>query len=407
MRLARINKFLILSLITIISAYSSWAEVDLQQKLEPAVKQFTETHPNLNAIFQISQGKAQVIKGSTGYADLQTKKPLNAEGIMPIASGTKQMAAAAILRLQEQGKLDVNDSLAKHLGESHKIWNGQMPQWAQKVTIHQLLTHTSGLPDYIMDIHIKPDMTHAEVNSNIVKFAQDKGLLFEPGSDFLYSSTGYVFVGLILEHVHNKNLINIFKDEFFEPLGLKDTNLVTFDYAMSYQKGEMDDQYPKRYFAVFTGEGKVDFYPAANTSFLPPYADGGVVSSLDNLTLWMAKLHNGEVLSEESYKLMTANHFNIEKYKFPSLNGVGYGIFIGQLSNGETFFTHGGNAIAIRGEYSYIPSKNLIIAIMSNVMVKEYDKTKNNIDFTKNENQVDIFFFHQYLLNLIDKQVQN
>eukprot|EP00919_Chromeraceae_sp_WS-2016_P072023 GHVR01170461.1.p1 GENE.GHVR01170461.1~~GHVR01170461.1.p1 ORF type:complete len:138 (+),score=13.32 GHVR01170461.1:903-1316(+) len=109
-----------------------------------------------------------------------SKKELQPLKQMPIASATKTMTAAGIMRLQDKNLLDVQDTVAKHLSAKSGIWkDGKIPTWAEQVRIHNLLTHRSGLPEYFMAIELDVKKPRAEINKDIANFAADNELAFK------------------------------------------------------------------------------------------------------------------------------------------------------------------------------------------------------------------------------------
>jgi CubicO group peptidase (beta-lactamase class C family) len=372
-------------------------ESRLKAKLENTIEAYKSNH-SFNAIYDISHENDTIIRGANGFFDIENHKVLSPDIRMAIASGTKQMTAAAILKLQEAGKLNVNDVVAKHLKPDSFYFQGGFPEWADKVTIHQLLTHTSGIPDYIFALKLDMTMPHKDINKSIAEFAIKQPLMFNPGEGFKYSNTGYVILGLIIEELSGKDLRTFFKEELFEPLDMKNTELATLEEALDFQYGR-SKEYPNRYIAIPTGD-KPMFKPIDQSLLLAPFADGGVISNLDDLRTWNHALHNGKVLSAESYKLMTtpyAKAHSFEGYE----SHVGYGIYVVEPPKGEKFYMHAGNAIGIRGEYIYIPAQKLAISIISNVYVYEPEELKGKINYTETANQIDIRYFMNALLHTV------
>jgi CubicO group peptidase (beta-lactamase class C family) len=396
----RFIQFAVISIIMVVSNFSYACEqhtAALKSNLERNIAEYKKTH-TLNAIYAIEKDDKLLVNGASGYFDIENKKPLKVNNRMAIASGTKQMTAAAILKLQERGKLNVNDVVAKYLTKDSYYFAGELPEWANKVTLHQLLTHTSGLPEYIFGIKLDMTKPHKEINKSIVDFAKTQPLNFNPGKQFQYSNTGYVILGLIIEELSGKTLRDFFNDELFKPLGMKNTELATLKKALDFQFGKLKE-FPKRYNAIPTND-KPKFIPIDNSIILAPFADGGVISNLDDLNTWNHALHNGKVLSSESYKLMTTPYA-----KTPSLQGfdshIGYGIFVVKPHNGDIFYLHGGNAIGIRGEYVYIPAHKIALSIVSNIYVYEPKELKGKIDYKLPVNQIDIRYFMEMLLKTI------
>ncbi len=341
-----------------------------------------------------------MLKGASGYYDLESKKMLTGNEAMPIASGTKQMTASCILKLQEQGKLNVHNHISRYLTKDSPYFDGKLPSWASTITIHQLLTHTSGLAEYIPALSLDFTKSHKEINKSIVAHAINNPLTSNPGTKYSYCNTGYVLLGLIIEQVSGKDLISFFNEELFKPLGMHDTKLVTLQEAVDFQSGKLKE-FPTRYFIIPGGE-QPQFVPvnSSNSFMLAPFSDGGVISTLQDMNKWNYALHNGKVLSDVSYKLMTTPYSAAKSYDHYD-TFMGYGIFVAEPKKGDTFYMHAGSTIGIRGEYIYIPAKKLAISIISNTYVHEPEALKGKIDYTKPSNQVDIHYFMHDILEAI------
>jgi CubicO group peptidase (beta-lactamase class C family) len=181
-----------------------------------------------NGSLLISNEKEIVYKKCFGYADIEKKMPISFKTQFLAGSVTKQFAAVAILKalLNKQKKdikLELNKSIQYFLPEEHEIWDGTMPDWANKVTIHQLLVHSSGIPNYTS----LPEFEHQRFpkNSEIINFFKGHELEFSPGEKFSYSNSGYYLLGIIIEEIVQQNLDVYLEKNFFEPLEMKSTFL--------------------------------------------------------------------------------------------------------------------------------------------------------------------------------------
>lgn len=372
---------------------------DLRHDLKNSVNDYTKTH-TLNATYLFADDKNILIKGAHGDFSFAEHTHLKATQSMPIASCTKPMTAVAILMLQDRGLLNVNDTIAQHLPSSSNVWpDNKLPSWAHTITLHELLTHTSGISEYIPNINLDPEKSHKEINKDIIKYAAEKPLAFKPDSKYSYCNTGYVILGLIIENISKKTFAEFLKTEMFKPLNMKHTFLASTKTAKEYQEGKLNKQYPVRYFATPTGSKPV-FTVVPPHFFLSPFADGGIISNTEDLYKWNKALHEGKLLSDKSYKMMFTPYIKADDKGIPDTE-QGYGMRISKLQNGELLYHHGGNAIAIRAEYGYIPSKKFYFAILSNVMVHVPENMKDKVDFNLPANQIDIMYFRNDILKAI------
>lgn len=371
---------------------------DLQKDVEISVKNYLSSH-FINATFMFADENNTLLTGAKGVFSLQGAQ-LKAMQQMPIASGTKPMTAAGILRLQDKKMLNVYDPIAKYLNKKSGVWNdGNIPAWAKKIAIHHLLTHTSGIAEYAFNLKLDPSRSLNEMTKDIANFAAAKPLEFEPGSKYQYSNTNFILLGMIIEKISGKTLADFFKDEFFDPLDMKNTYLLDFKESLNIQANpDQMSKYPSRYF-VTPANGKPVFTLAKSDFTFLPHADGGIISTSADLIKWNRNLHNGKILSKKSYKQMTNKHYSCEEEFYPKSCFTGYGLFITQLENGDVMYYHPGKAFAIRSESGYIPKRHLYYAIISNVMVNIPEDLKSKIDLTLPENQLDIVYFRQAIIN--------
>jgi len=152
--------------------------------------------------------------GSRGIADLATGKALAADTVFDIASVSKQFTATAILLLASDGRLSVGDTVSQHLSG--------LPSWGGRVSIDQLIHHTSGIPDYNKILHDKgyPYTRPTTQAQTVQALAQISRLTFAPGSTYEYSNSNYVLLAEIVHRASGTPLPEFLRTRIFEPLGL-------------------------------------------------------------------------------------------------------------------------------------------------------------------------------------------
>jgi CubicO group peptidase (beta-lactamase class C family) len=211
---------------------------------------------------------------------------------------------------------------------------------------------------------------------------------------------------MIIESKSNQSLVDFFRKEFFDPIGMKDTFLASIEDVLKYRSGELNDVYPTRYFVTQKG-GKPKFTIATSNTksnfVFVPYADGGVASNAADLIKWNEALHGGRILSEASYNLMTTKY--VPSHDQGGLKTHhGYGLFISELPDGQILYHHGGSIIATRMESGYVPESKFSYSIFSNIAAPMLDDgTQSKIDLTLPINQIDITYFRNALLQKIEK----
>jgi D-alanyl-D-alanine carboxypeptidase len=222
-----------------------------------------------------------------------------------LGSITKQFTAAAILLLQEQRKLTVSDPISKYIPGTPIAWKG--------VTIHHLLTHTSGIPSYTDAAGYQEHMRErAGAPVDFIDRFRNLPLDFEPGGKFHYDNSGYFLLGVIIEQVSGMKYEDYLRKYIFEPLQMADTG---YDWPATILKNRAS--------GYSRGEGGKE----VNAQFLDmgqPYAAGSLYSTVLNLYKWDRALYTTKVLSAKSIEAaFTPNQFAwAEGTKY----GYGWGI---------------------------------------------------------------------------------
>ena len=391
-------------LLFILLVHSTVCRADLQSTVKKSVNDYILSH-FLNATFVFADNKKNLMVGARGVFS-SFGEQLRSDQEMPIASATKPMTAAAILRLQDQGKLNVNDTIDKYLTKD--VWpDSVLPVWAQKIKIHNLLTHSSGIAEYSDKVNLNLSMKRAKINQEIMKYIVSQPLEIKIGTKYKYSNSNFILLGMIVEKVSKKNLALFLKDEFFRPLNMESTHLASLREARVVEENVYTANYPLRFFV--TPNAKKPVFTQVEKGFvLVPCADKGIISSSYDLVKWYKALYSGKILSDKSYKLMTTKYFKTDtnstsKYK----TYTGYGIFIEELDDTNTMIGHsGGNksgSYGIRSEAGYIPSIGFFFAILSNVSIVIPELKQGNSD----ENKLDIVYFRDSVINAVLAQEEN
>ena len=219
----------------------------------------------------ICRGDQKLIDKSYGYASLELETPIPENASFEIGSVTKQFTAAAILKLVEQNKLALEDDLTNYVDFDTK---------GRKVTIEQLLNHTSGIAGYTEIPEFWTLSLHAYHRDSLISLVEQKGFLFEPGESMIYNNSAYFLLGLIIEAVSEQSYEKFLKDTFFVPLGMNDT------YYCSNAKIVKN----KVYGYSETSEGLIQ---KGHIDHTWPYAAGSLCSTTKDLLIWLKSLHNG------------------------------------------------------------------------------------------------------------------
>ncbi len=238
-------------------------------------------------VLAANNGKV-IYKNCTGYSNYENKTPLNDSSMFELASCSKQFTAMAIMMLAEQGKLKYTDTIQKYiLGLPYK-----------NITIENLLTHTSGIPDYFEMLDKHWDKTKYASNYDIVTCFQKykPKILFKPGKKYEYSNTGYAMLSVIIEKVSGMTYGDYLSKNIFEPLHMKNTRV----YNTRRTKHESINNYAYGY--VYSDSLKKHVLP----DILPNYdfviymdaitGDGDVNSTISDLYLWDKGLRENKLV---------------------------------------------------------------------------------------------------------------
>jgi len=327
------------------------------EELAPAIEQLADEELKKRALAGLSIGVARrgevVFAKGFGLADLENDVPATQQSVYRIGSITKQFTAAAILQLAEQGKLALDDDIRKHLPDyqTHD----------QLITIHHLLTHTSGIPNYTNMPGWKNYWNEDRKPAEFVEFFQGPPLQFTPGSAWNYSNSGYFLLGLIIHAVSGQEYAEYLEEHVYKPAGLTAT---TYGGNQRLIKGRAQG-YTRRF-------GKLVNDDMINMT--APYAAGALCSNVLDLIRWQQALAAGRVMSEDSYRLMTATS---------SLTGgiplyYAYGLAVGEVE-GRAKLSHGGGITGFRSQLSYYPDDETIVAVLINTEGSDPSRIENKI----------------------------
>ena len=289
-----------------------------------------------------------VHRGAYGMADIELGVSLQPGMVFHIGSITKQFTAAAILILQELGKLSIHDPITKHFPE-YPMQNGE-------IRIEHLLTHTSGISAHIVGRYysdaLRLDLTPGE----IIDLFRDEPTYFSPGDEHRYNISGYILLGAIIELVSGKSYGEFVRDEIFTPLGMDDSHYggheLIADRVSGYEFSE--------------GE----YRNAAYVNISQPYSAGGLLSSVDDLADWHTALAS-ESLPGVSYESM-AHRFVLNAGE---LIDYGYGLTFIDTDAGQAI-GHGGGYHGFSGIGFHLPQDDVYVAVLSNNAGKQPNRTE-------------------------------
>ena len=283
----------------------------------------------------VAKGGKIVLHKGYGYSHEEQKIPNDEHTVFCIASITKTFTAALILKLQEQGKLSVKDNISRYMPG---FPNGE------NITIHHLLTHTSGISDYLKDKGFQSiDQSKPVTLDEMISFFKNKPLDFEPGTSFRYSNSGYTMLGYIIEKVTGLLYADALANYIFKPLHMEHTsygppqgnyNKLATGYMMSYKNFKRTS-------------------PVVHASV--SYATGAIYSTVGDLYKWHQALQQKKFLTEQT--LATA-------YKKDKGN-YGYGWITDSLY-GRQRVSHDGNIFGYKSNINRFPQDDVCVIALSN-----------------------------------------
>jgi CubicO group peptidase (beta-lactamase class C family) len=291
-------------------------------------------------------GKPFLVK-AYGLADKSKNLPNNPETKFNLGSMNKMFTAVAIAQLAEQGKLSFDDKVGKFLLDYPN------KDVASKVTIHHLLTHTSGLGSYW---NAKFDARRATIKTvaDYLALFADEPLLFEPGARFEYSNSGYIVLGAIIEKVSGQSYYDYVREHIYTPAGMKNTDAyqiteATPNLAMGYTNLGPDDKPASGPRRDNTGSRPNRGGPA-----------GGGYSTVEDLMRFATALRDHKLLNAKSTELITTGKVDMGR-------GGKYGYGFGeQQMNGYRIFGHNGGAPGIGSDLSILPEPGYVAVVMTN-----------------------------------------
>jgi len=321
---------LILFLLQLGKSYSQ----DLSQKMDTLLNAFTSQY-RFSGVALVSKGGKILIEKGYGYKNFAKKIPNNPNGIFQIGSITKQFTSTVILRLQEQGKLNVQDKLSKYISDF---------PGSDRITLEHLLTHTSGIYNYTNDNRFmnNESLKHVELD-RMIAMMKEKPLEFTPGSKFSYSNSNYILLGYIIQKVSGKPYEQMVRELIFTPLQMNQSG---FDF-----KNLKDTNRVVGYLAI---DNKLQL-PAPIVDSSASYAAGAIYTTADDLYKWHKALYTDKVISKAS----------IEKAFTPKLNKYGYGWMVDSIK-GKRIIRHNGGIFGFTADLVRIPADDVCIILLCN-----------------------------------------
>jgi CubicO group peptidase (beta-lactamase class C family) len=263
-----------------------------------------------------------------------------------LGSITKQFTAMCILKLQESGKLSVDDPISRFVPDCSSNWSG--------IKIRHLLTHTSGIPSFTsFPDYLSTIMLSSSPEDTIQRF-RDKPLEFKPGERFAYSNSGYILLGYIVEKASGKSYEEFVQEVIFKPLGMEDSGYDHFERILPHRA------------TGYSRDGD-QWVNSAYIDMSVPHAAGALYSTAEDFFRWYQCWRESKLLSASSWKAMTT----------PEKGDYGFGIGVSERF-GQKVFEHGGGINGFATFMEWFPDADLFIAAFAN------SDSANNAEVARN-----------------------
>jgi CubicO group peptidase (beta-lactamase class C family) len=343
--------YLTIALLTVTISYGQNSNIEKQLD-EILTNQFKPTEPGCEIL--VAKHGIIIYNKAFGSANLELKVPMHPDMVFKIASITKQFTAVAILQLVEKGLINLQDSLQKYIPD--------YPSKGYTITIENLLTHTSGIRDYMQINYPAPNMERWDFTpKQLIDSFKHYPLEFEPGTKWAYSNSGYYLLGYIIAKVSGKPYQQYILDNILTPLALNHTYFDGEGIIIPYRV------------SGYRKEGAI----VKNADYWSPsiaYATGGLLSNTADLYNWFKGLITYKILRKETLD----QAFTPFKLKDGSGVTYGYGWYI-QNSGNIKSIEHSGKMNGFLSNEIYYPLQDIFIAAFFNCEQAPKDEISRNI----------------------------
>lgn len=307
------------------------------KRLDEVVMEEVNAKTFMGAVL-VARGNDVLLSRGYGSANLEWNIPHTPATKFRLGSVTKQFTAAGILLLEERGQLSVSDPIKKYIPDAPAAWDA--------ITLHHLLSHTSGIPNLTNGQQFpeyETTKTLATTPAKTMARFRDRPLDFPVGERFSYSNSGYIVLGAVIEKVSGMPYARFVQENLFTPLGMKDTGYDTADAVI-----------PRR--AAGYERGKDGVTNAPFISMTIPFAAGGLYSTTEDLLQWEQALVAGKVIKPETFAKMTTEN----------KGGYAYGLTVRPMGKHRSF-AHGGGIEGFNTFLAYFPDEKITVIVLSNL----------------------------------------
>ncbi len=329
-------------------------------KIDVLISQYV-ANKQFNGTVLVAEKGQVIFKKGYGMANMEWNIANTPDTKFRLGSVTKQFTAMLIMQLVETGKIKLTDPVTTYLPDYPK-------STGDKITVHHLLTHTSGVPNYTDVPNFFQTLARNPYTPDaFVKTFADRPLDFEPGTKFSYSNSGYFLLGVLIEHVTGKPYAQVLQENIFTPLQLRDTGYDLFSPIL-----------PKRAAGYEREQGTYVNAPYLDMSI--PYAAGSLYSTVEDLYRWDQALYTDKLLSASTKATMFRPFLGSYQAGF----GYAYGWVVGKTKVGDRkdsllLIEHGGGINGFNTLISRVPQDKQLVVLLSNAGRAPLDAMRQNI----------------------------
>ncbi|MDC1505492.1 serine hydrolase [Winogradskyella sp.] len=326
------------------------------QQFDDIVSQYYDNADAPGATILIAKNGKTIYRKAVGKSSLELDVDMVPENVFMLASITKQFTVVAILMLEEQGKLSLDDPITKFVPD--------YPTLGKTITIHHLLNHTSGIKSYtdignLVEV-ARNDMTLDE----LIDYFKNEPMDFDPGEAFNYNNSGYVLLGKIIEVISKDTYENFIEKTIFERLGMTNS---------SY--GNNRELVKNRVEAYEEAEN--GYVNASYLSMTIPHAAGALISTIDDMLKWQNALTNNTLITAASLdKAINGSDLNSGEH-------LDYGYGLGELNlKGSKGYTHSGGIFGTSTNGIYLIEEDVYVIGLSNCSCNDIETVTRNLAAT-------------------------
>lgn len=312
---------------------------NLEFKIDSLLQNVFKDKNGPGGVFLVAKNGNTIYKKAFGKSNLELNSDLTTEDVFQMGSLTKQFTAIGILTLEEKGKLKLTDVVSKYIPDYPS---------GDKISIHHLLTHTSGIVDFTKMKSIN-EIAHKDLSpKEIVDLFKNEPLNFEPGEKFEYCNSGYVILGYIIELISGETYENYINNTIFIKAGMNHSYYASNSKIINRR-------------AYGYHKKKDEYVNKRNVSLNIPFSSGSLMSTVDDMLKWQNALNKNLLVSSKTIKKA------FSKYKLN--NGqeftYGYGWHILE-EDGIPMRKHGGSVFGFKSMAVYLPNEDIYVVGFSN-----------------------------------------